>query len=76
MALTKSSLSFHHISREFLHMQAINFTVARDKLASVLDPVTSGVPVMITQLSTIPVVVIDAEQCAKIRKLPAECDFE
>jgi antitoxin Phd len=57
-------------------MQAINFTTARDKLASVLDGVASGEPVMITRRSAKPVVVIDAEQYEKMMKIQAESDFD
>lgn len=57
-------------------MQSINFTSARDKLASVLDAVTNGEPVMITRRSAKPVIVVDAEQYAKLQLLQAEADFD
>ncbi|MCS2164205.1 type II toxin-antitoxin system Phd/YefM family antitoxin [Scandinavium manionii] len=57
-------------------MQSINFTAARDKLASVLDDVTAGEPVMITRRSAKPVIIIDAEQYEKMQKTQAESDFD
>lgn len=57
-------------------MQSINFTSARDKLASVLDSVAAGEPVMITRRSAKPVVIIDAEQYEKMQKVQAESDFD
>ena len=50
-------------------MQAINFTTARNELASVLDSVSSGEPIIITRRSAKPVVVIDAEQYEKMLKI-------
>ncbi|WP_160126088.1 type II toxin-antitoxin system Phd/YefM family antitoxin [Serratia sp. Z4] len=57
-------------------MQSINFTSARDKLASVLDRVSAGEPVMITRRSARSVIVVDAEQYEKMQKIQAESDFE
>lgn len=57
-------------------MQSINFTSARDKLASVLDTVAAGEPVMITRRSARPVIVVDAEQYEKMQKIQAESDFD
>ncbi|WP_228389050.1 type II toxin-antitoxin system Phd/YefM family antitoxin [Rahnella sp. RcJ3] len=57
-------------------MQAINFTTARNELASVLDSVSSGEPIIITRRSAKPVVVIDAEQYEKMLKIQAESDFD
>lgn len=57
-------------------MQSINFTSARDRLASVLDSVAAGEPVMITRRSARPVIVVDAEQYEKMRKIQDEADFD
>ncbi|WP_274851790.1 type II toxin-antitoxin system Phd/YefM family antitoxin [Serratia marcescens] len=57
-------------------MQSINFSSARDKLASVLDSVSAGEPVMITRRSARPVIVVDAEQYEKMQKIQAESDFD
>jgi antitoxin Phd len=57
-------------------MQSINFTSARDKLASVLDRVAAGEPVMITRRSARSVIVVDAEQYEKMQKIQAESDFD
>ncbi|ECF2367725.1 TPA: type II toxin-antitoxin system Phd/YefM family antitoxin [Salmonella enterica] len=57
-------------------MRSINFTAARDKLASVLDSVASGEPVMITRRSAKPVVIVDAELYKKMQKVQAESDFD
>jgi len=57
-------------------MQAINITTARNELASILDGVVSGEPVMITRRSAKPVIVIDAEQYERMQKIQAESDFD
>ncbi|MEN4722948.1 type II toxin-antitoxin system Phd/YefM family antitoxin [Erwinia amylovora] len=57
-------------------MQAINFSTARNELASVLDSVASGEPVMITRRSAKSVVVVDAAQYEKMQKIQAESDFD
>lgn len=56
-------------------MQAINFTTARNDLASVLDSASSREPVIITRRSAKSVVVIDAEQYEKMLGIQAESDF-
>lgn len=57
-------------------MQSINFTAARDKLASVLDGVAAGEPIMITRRSAKPVIIVDAEQYEKMQKIQSESDFD
>ncbi|WP_310503115.1 type II toxin-antitoxin system Phd/YefM family antitoxin [Rahnella variigena] len=54
-----------YTSMRHMTMQAINFTTARNELASVLYSVSSGEPIIITRRSAKPVVVIDAEQYEK-----------
>ena len=44
-----------YISMRYMTMQAINFTTARNELASVLDSISSGEPVIITRRSAKPV---------------------
>jgi len=57
-------------------MQSINFTTARNELASVLDNVSSGQPILITRRSAKPVVIIDAEQYERMQRIQAESDFD
>jgi len=57
-------------------MQSINFTTARNELASVLDNVSSGEPILITRRSAKPVVIIDAEQYERMQRIQAESDFD
>ena len=57
-------------------MQSINFTSARDKLASVLDSVSAGEPIMITRRSARSVIVVDAEQYEKMHKIQVDSDFD
>lgn len=57
-------------------MQAINFTTARNELASILDSVVSGEPVMITRRLAKPVIVMDAEHYERMQKIQADSDFD
>ena len=62
-------------SMRHMAMKTMNFTTARNELASVLDSVSRGEPVIITRRSAKPVVVIDAEQYEKMLKIQSEPDF-